>query len=104
MSWAAKTPIIVLPGPAAARSTPGRCARSGEHGAGAGALPGPTVACTASVSCQEARITSGTSTAISGSMTRAMPSAAKVKRASQVGIQRYDSRNWNRAPPASNAA
>ena len=32
-----------------------------------------------------------------------MPSTAKVNRASQVGIHGYDSRNWNRSPPGSNA-
>src|SRR6185312_12438721 len=53
-----------------------------------------------SASCQEARITSGTSTAISMSITSAMPSAANVKLTPQFGIQVYDSRNWNRSPPA----
>ena len=44
-------------------------------------------------------MTTGTRIAISISITRAMPSAAKVNRASQLGIQAYDSRNWNRSPP-----
>src|SRR4051812_39208596 len=33
-------------------------------------------------------------------MTSAMPSAAKVKLTPQFGIHGYDSRNWNRSPPA----
>ena len=37
------------------------------------------------------------------SMTSAMPSAANVNRASQLGIHAYDSRNWKRSPPAWNA-
>ena len=36
-------------------------------------------------------------------MTRAMPSAANVKRTSQLGIHGYDSRNWKRSPPTSKA-
>ena len=36
-------------------------------------------------------------------MTSAMPSAANVNRASQLGIHAYDSWNWKRAPPALNA-
>jgi hypothetical protein len=41
-----------------------------------------------SVSCQEASRTTGTRIAISRSITRAMPSAAKVNLASQLGIHR----------------
>ena len=52
----------------------------------------------ASASCQDARITSGTSTAMSISMTSAMPSAAKVKLMPHAGIHAYDSRNWSRSP------
>ena len=40
---------------------------------------------------------------MSTSMTSAMPSAANVNRTSQDGIHGYDSRNWNRSPPTSNA-
>jgi len=39
-----------------------------------------------STSFQDARMTTGTRTAISISMTSAMPSAANVNRASQLGI------------------
>src|SRR3954454_20808617 len=52
-----------------------------------------------SASCHEARITTGTRTAISATITRAMPSTSNVNRAPQNGIQAYDSRNWKRLPP-----
>src|SRR4051812_42136929 len=48
-------------------------------------------------------MTTGASTAISMIMTSAMPSASNVNRASQDGIQGYDSRNWNRSPSTLNA-
>ena len=89
MSAAAKTPTIVDSSASSSAKYVGtdRLIRSGPR----------------SASCHEARMTSGTRTAISASITSAMPSTSNVNRASQVGIQRYDSRNWNRGPPGLNA-
>ena len=74
MSCAAKTPSIVL----SSASSSAKYERTERL---------PTVPETGSASCHEARITTGTSSAISASITSEMPSAANVRLAPHCGIQ-----------------
>src|SRR5512142_880465 len=102
MSWAAKTPIIVLSRNSRSPKYTGALRRT-TAGAGSATSSAGSASATGSggsTSRHDARITSGTSTPTSMSRTSAMPSTANVNRASQVGIHWYDSRNWNREPLA----
>jgi hypothetical protein len=56
-----------------------------------------------SFSAHEKPITIGTSTAISASITRAMPSMPNANRVPKAGIQSIPNSSWNRAPAVASA-